>query len=95
MNTAVVRIVTGSLNLNESAALLANELLVNNDPCATGPLASPTMVWLAESWFTHVMVVPRGAVIVPGLKAKFWMVTVGAPGAGVVSLRVALTADCN
>jgi len=73
--------VPGSSNLNEYAAPFANELLVNNDPCATGPLASPTMVWLAESWFTHVTVVPRGTVIVAGLKAKFWMVTVGVPGA--------------
>jgi hypothetical protein len=33
--------------------------------------------------FNHVTVDPRGTVIVAGLKAKFWMVTVGVSGAWV------------
>lgn len=44
------------------------------------PWVSLTIWWLAESSFTHVTVVPFGAVILAGVNAKFWIVMVGAPG---------------
>lgn len=44
--------------------------------------------WLAVSWFTHVTVVPFGTVILAGVKAKFWIVTVGLVPGGVIGVVV-------
>ena len=54
-------------------------MLVNNAPWAIDPCASLTISWLVVSWFTHVTVVPLGTVMLAGLNAKFWILTVVAP----------------
>ncbi len=54
---------------------------MNSAPRATDPWASLTIVWSVVSPFTHVTVVPFVTEMIAGLNAKFWILTVAAPGA--------------
>ncbi len=49
-------------------------------PWPVVPRASLTIWWSVASWFNHVTVVPFATVMLAGTNAKFWILTVAAPG---------------
>jgi len=56
---------------------------VNSVPLAIVPVASLTIWWFVESWFTHVTVVPFGTRIFGGENTRFWISIVGSPGSPI------------